>query len=174
MRKFVAAAAFVFVAFVSIVSAQRSGKQMMKCTGVSGLTRAEIAEILNAHNQVRSELKLASLKWDCKLADYAQAWAKLGHPAHRDEDLYGESIFVGSAADISAVIAVNRWMLEKPAWNNTSATCMAGKTCTHYTQIVWKKTARIGCGINRNVSGKWKVMLVCNYDPAGNTSGPAY
>ena len=27
---------------------------------------------------------------------------------------------------------------------------------------------KIGCGINRAATGKWKVLMVCNYDPAGN------
>jgi pathogenesis-related protein 1 len=65
-------------------------------------------------------------------------------------------------------------MLEKASWNNKTASCAAGKTCTHYTQIVWKKTASIGCGINRNALGKWKVLLVCNYNPAGNGPGPPF
>ncbi|MBK8466922.1 MAG: hypothetical protein IPL32_13920 [Chloracidobacterium sp.] len=40
--------------------------------------------------------------------------------------------------------------------------------------MVWRKTARIGCGINRNTPGNWKTIVVCNYDPAGNKPGPAF
>jgi uncharacterized protein YkwD len=138
------------------------------------LTRGEIIEILNVHNLVRAGLKLPQLTWDCKLADFAQAWATRGVPEHRDDTIYGESIFVSGARDAAAVASVNKWMLEKPNWNNATGKCSPGKTCTHYTQIVWKKTARIGCGINRNALGKWKTIVVCNYDPAGNEPGPAY
>ena len=154
--------------------AQIADKRLPKCAGANGLTRGEIIEILNIHNLVRAGLKLPQLTWDCKLANYAQQWAKRGIAEHRDDTFYGESIFVAAASDVAAVGSVNKWMLEKPSWNNQTGKCNPGKTCTHYTQIVWKKTVRIGCGINRNVSGKWKTMLVCNYDPAGNDPGPAY
>ena len=155
-------------------NAQITDKRLPKCSGANGLTRGEIIEILNVHNLVRAGLKLSQLTWDCKLADYAQEWATRGVVEHRDDNIYGESIFVAGARDAAAVASVNKWMLEKPNWDNTKGKCIPGKTCTHYTQIVWKKTARIGCGINRNVSGKWKTMVVCNYDPEGNAPGPAY
>ncbi len=69
---------------------------------------------------------------------------------------------------------VNRWRNEKASWDNMTGTCLTGKVCTHYTQVVWKKTKEVGCGINRDITGKWRAMLVCNYDPAGNRPGPAY
>ena len=158
----------------SIADAQMTEKRLVKCTGENGLTRAEMTEILNTHNQIRAELKLPQLTWACKLADLAQEWAKRGVAQHRDDTEFGESIFVAVARDVSAVASVNKWMLEGPSWNNKTGTCIIGKVCTHYTQIVWKKTARIGCGVNRNAPGKWKTILVCNYDPAGNNLGPAY
>ena len=65
-------------------------------------------------------------------------------------------------------------MMEKAFWDNTAAICKPGKSCYHYTQVVWKDTTEVGCGINRKASGKMKMLLVCNYDPAGNFPGPAY
>ncbi len=165
------------VCFVNLTAAMLADAQVaepVKCTGVNGLTRAEIVEILYAHNQIRAGLKLAPLTWDCKLADLAQEWAMRGVAEHRDDTIFGESIFVSGGSDVAAVAAVNKWLLEKPSWDNKTGTCKSGKVCTHYTQIVWKKTNHIGCGINRNAPGKWKTMLVCNYKPAGNNPGPAY
>lgn len=156
------------------VSAQAVDRRMPKCPNANGLTRGEIIEILNVHNLVRAGLKLPQLTWDCKLADLAQEWATRGITEHRDDTIYGESIFVSAARDAAAVASVNRWMQEKANWDNKSGKCAPGITCTHYTQVVWKKTTKIGCGINRNLNGKWKTMLVCNYDPAGNDPGPAY
>jgi len=155
-------------------AAKIPAQSLPKCAKPNGLTRDEIESILTIHNTIRAELNLAALSWDCMLADLAQDWARRGMAAHHDDTTFGESIFVASAANARALAAVDRWMLEKPAWNNRSGACAPGKVCTHYTQIVWKRTARIGCGINRNVSGKWKTILVCNYDPAGNSTGPAY
>ena len=159
---------------VSLVTAQSAEKRLPKCSGANGLTRGEITEILNVHNLVRAGLTLPQLTWDCKLADLAQDWANKGVTQHREDTIYGESIFVSAARDAAAVASVNRWVQEKANWNNSKGKCAKGMTCTHYTQIVWKTTTRIGCGINRNVPGKWKTMVVCNYDPAGNNPGPAY
>uniref|UniRef100_S4RAK8 SCP domain-containing protein n=1 Tax=Petromyzon marinus TaxID=7757 RepID=S4RAK8_PETMA len=53
-----------------------------------------------------------------------------------------------------------------------------GAVCTHYTQLVWATTNRVGCAINTcynmNVWGQiWEkaVYLVCNYSPKGNWIG---
>jgi len=168
---FLLSAAFLCV---SNSFAQTPDNRIPKCTGANGLTRGEMLEILNTHNLVRAGLKLPLLTWECKLADLAQEWAKRGVTEHREDNFYGESIFVSAASDAAAVASVNRWMREKPNWNNDRGKCAPGMICTHYTQIVWKTTKRIGCGINRNVPGKWKTMVVCNYDPAGNRAGSAY
>ncbi|KAI9523203.1 hypothetical protein NQZ68_029208 [Dissostichus eleginoides] len=54
----------------------------------------------------------------------------------------------------------------------------SGPVCTHYTQLVWATSSRIGCAINMcynmNVWGQiWAkaVYLVCNYSPKGNWWG---
>ncbi|KAL7978961.1 hypothetical protein Chor_001264 [Crotalus horridus] len=56
----------------------------------------------------------------------------------------------------------------------------AGPMCTHYTQMVWATTNKIGCAINvckrMDVWGEvWEnaVYLVCNYSPKGNWIGEA-
>uniref|UniRef100_A0A8C9ZG20 Cysteine-rich secretory protein LCCL domain containing 1b n=1 Tax=Sander lucioperca TaxID=283035 RepID=A0A8C9ZG20_SANLU len=56
----------------------------------------------------------------------------------------------------------------------------SGPVCTHYTQLVWATSNRIGCAINvcynMNVWGMiWAkaVYLVCNYSPPGNWWGHA-
>ena len=144
------------------------------CYGKNGLTPASITEILNIHNQARARLKLENLVWDCDLAAYAQEWATRGVAEHRADCFFGESIFVGGGVDVSPGLGVQRWLNEGTAWDNKNAVCQTGKTCTHYTQVMWKKTTKIGCGLSRDLPGPWKMMLVCNYDPAGNTAGPAY
>ena len=40
--------------------------------------------------------------------------------------------------------------------------------CGHYTQVVWRKSLRVGCGMA--TCGATEVW-VCNYDPAGNWDG---
>ena len=144
------------------------------CSGINGLTRTEIDAILDAHNKARAAVGLPKLKWNCKLADLAQEWAKRGVFEHRANPVYGENIFVNIDTGVSAASGVQSWLTEKSFWNNPTAICQKGKVCTHYTQIVWKTTSEIGCGIHRSGSGKWKLMLVCNYSPAGNAPGKAF
>jgi uncharacterized protein YkwD len=138
------------------------------CSNPNGLTAVEIEAVLAAHNIARTEAGSPLLTWNCSLAAWAQDWANRGVAQHREFSDYGENIFVAGDAKIAAKDAVNRWLMERPQWNNSTGSCAEGKICTHYTQVVWKRTTKIGCGINRNATGKWKVLIVCNYDPAGN------
>ncbi|MDY7012856.1 MAG: CAP domain-containing protein [Cyanobacteriota bacterium] len=42
----------------------------------------------------------------------------------------------------------------------------------HYTQIVWRKTTQVGCGISQAGGND---ILVCRYSPPGNfMSQPVY
>lgn len=145
-----------------------------KCKAKNALTLGEINEILNAHNSARAEQQLPPVTWDCRLAELAQEWANQSIYEHRDDSSYGENIFVSGSSTEPIASVVKRWMLEKPNWNNQTATCADGKVCTHYAQVMWRATKSIGCGINRSATGKWKAVVVCNYDPASKASGPAW
>ncbi len=144
----------------------------VKCN-TNNLTETEIADLLAGHNKARVDLKLNPMVWDCGLANMAQDWASKSIYEHRDTSL-GENMFVAgdTAATVGSVI--DRWLAEKVNWNNSAGTCSAGKTCTHYTQMVWRASAKVGCGINRKATGKWKAVLVCNYDPPSKSPGAAY
>jgi len=142
--------------------------------GVNGLTNAEQAELVKEQNEARARQKLTPLTWDCALARYAQQWANRGVFEHRADSSYGENMFVASEPSEPVKTAVKRWMSEESNWTNKTGMCAPGKFCNHYTQVMWKATTKVGCGVNRFVNAKWKVVLVCNYDPPGNTPGPAY
>jgi len=144
------------------------------CPGDKGLPAAGITELLDAQNIIRTQLKLAKFTWNCQMADYAQEWANRGIFEHRSNNKFGENIYVSSSGDVTLANMVQKWAGERDSWNNAAGSCAAGKICSHYTQIVWRGTRQIGCGINRNVTGKWKVFLVCNYDPPGDIDSPAY
>lgn len=151
--------------------AKPAAKVITNCPG-SGLTDAEVADLLAGHNKQREKVKTPSLRWDCSLGAAAAAWVKKGTPGH-SETSFGENVFVSSDAGEKVAKAVDQWEDEEHNWKNKTGTCETGKTCTHFTQMVWRQTTKIGCAINRNVSGKWQLMLVCNYDPAA-LDGPAY
>jgi|GEM_PF-4925658 len=143
-----------------------------RCPG-NPLTQVEMTQILVEHNRARAALGLSPLKWDCNIALTAQSWASKGIPGHNEYTPYGENIFVSSDGAVKVTLATDGWFSEKDGWTNSTGTCAPGKICTHYAQMVWSKTSRIGCGINRTISGKFKSMIVCNYDPAAQ-SGRAF
>jgi len=150
------------------------------CSG-SKLSEAEIRLILKQHNEARAEVGVPPLEWSCSLANYAQEWADQGVIEHSpDERLsgiipgsyVGENILWDGRAKQPP--SVKFWLDEKLFWDNESATCQAGKVCGHYTQIVWRSTTQVGCGINKNLPDEVKTFFVCNYSPGSNSEGPAY
>ncbi|XP_044431901.1 pathogenesis-related protein PRB1-2-like [Triticum aestivum] len=83
---------------------------------------------------------------------------------------FGENIFWGSGQSWTAANAVTSWVDEKRNYHFNTNTCDAGKVCGHYTQVVWRKSTRIGCA--RVVcAGNRGVFITCNYNPPGNFNG---
>lgn len=100
----------------------QSNSDPAKCTARNGLTLAEINQLLAAHNDARYEQYVGPLQWDCTLAGFAQEWADQSIYEHREFSSYGENIFVSANPAEPIASVVKRWMLEKPNWNNETAT----------------------------------------------------
>ena len=176
--------AFILILAMALAASAQKSKPKTKpdpkpkatagCPGTNGLTAAEITTILDEHNKLRTALGLGKLTWSCTLADTAQVWASKGVSQHRADFDFGENMFVSTNPQISISTAMSNWEKEKAFWNNKAGTCQPGKKCTHYTQMVWRATTQVGCGINRSAPGQWKTLMVCNYNPGGNSNGSAY
>ena len=91
----------------------------------------------------------------------------------------GENIFWAGAVtwsdgktakqDVTPTQVTDSWGSEKANYTYSSNSCEAGKTCGHYTQVVWSKTTEVGCGTA--VCDDSTQVWVCNYSPAGNMAG---
>lgn len=146
--------------------------------------------ILEAHNAVRENLGVEKLGWSNEIARYAQEWAdylaqknKCGmqhrSQAGKDNKPYGENIYQASGIrwsdgnidvqQINAADVVKSWVGESTSYDYSSNTCTPGKSCGHYTQVVWRKSKELGCGM-AFCSDKSQVW-VCNYTPPGNIDG---
>jgi len=145
-----------------------SKEPVITCTEKNDLTPIEINKVIERHNKERAHHKAPELVWDCKLAAMAQEWATRGIAEHRPDNFLGENIFISSHSAAKATQGVKQWIKEKERLEPGTMKCKPGKICLHYTQVIAAKTERLGCGINRNATGKWKLLMVCNYDPAGN------
>lgn len=135
---------------------------------------AAISQMIEAHNQWRSRYGVSEqVQWDDTIASYAQEWAN--HLSannlreHRKDCPYGENIAYASGQMLSAAAVVDLWGNEVHDYDYETNTCAPGKVCGHYTQVVWRDSRKIGCGMARNAEGK--EVWVCNYDPKGNWVG---
>ncbi|RIA04149.1 hypothetical protein BRARA_K01652 [Brassica rapa] len=131
------------------------------------LTRNTIQQqFLRPHNALRAKLHLPPLKWSNSLARYATRWART---RRGDCDLihsggpYGENLFWGSGKGWTPKDAVRKF------YDRRTYRCKANGDCLHYTQLVWKKSLRIGCATVLCKSGD--TFIICNYDPPGNVVG---
>lgn len=139
---------------------------------------------------------LPPLVWSPTLAAYAQEWADhqaataCDSPQHRStQELrskgYGENFAVfgssrpGNVSD--AQKAVSGWAAEAACWtygkfhstDSCDLTCSASvgslSGCGHYTQLVWRGTTEVGCGVATcQAKGFYWDLWYCNYSPAGN------
>lgn len=127
-------------------------------------------EMLAAHNSVRARHGVPPLRWSDELAKYAQKWAHTliarGEFSHHRNLQYGENLFEVSGGSATADEVVSGWAAEAKKYNYRNNTC-SGR-CGHYTQIVWRDTKMVGCGMARD---RGREVWVCNYEPAGNIMG---
>lgn len=139
----------------------------------------DAAAMAAAHNRWRAEVGVTGLQWSDKLATVAQKYAdKLAAggcklPMQHSASGYGENLYWHRASP--AVLPgrpVAAWAEDEKGWYDPAAgqcSAPAGSTCGHYTQVVWKDTKEVGCGM-AFCPGSGQVW-VCNYNPAGNIVG---
>jgi hypothetical protein len=115
--------------------------------------------------------------WSTRLESYARWWAAqrrgdcaLRHSFPEGQFALGENIFWGGAgAAWSPGDAVKDWAAEGVDYSYAANACAPGRDCGHYTQIVWRGTASVGCA--RVVCDDGCVFITCNYYPPGNVVG---
>jgi uncharacterized protein YkwD len=126
--------------------------------------------MLDAHNEIRARVGVPPLVWSPQLAAVAQNWADsliaTHHLVHSAGNRYGENLYAISGGAASPAQVVAAWAEEAGNYDVRSGGC-AG-VCGHYTQIVWRTTRAIGCGVRRDAS---REVWVCEYDPPGNIIG---
>ncbi|XDV46036.1 hypothetical protein PO909_014013 [Leuciscus waleckii] len=130
--------------------------------------------LLDYHNRVRSQVfppaaNMEYMVWDERLAKSAESWASQCIWDHGPPHVLrstGQNLSIISGRYRSIVDLVRSWY------------GCSGSVCTHYTQMVWANSNKIGCAVRRcsniNVFGSmWKqaTLLVCNYSIKGNWVG---
>ena len=134
---------------------------------------------LAAHNRERAAFGSPPLSWDPALAaqarSYARELARLGRLQHSSKALrpgQGENLWMGSRGYYPPEVMVANWASEKRFFRSGifPANSSSGnwRDVGHYTQIVWPRTTRLGCGL---ASSARSDVLVCRYSPPGNQDG---
>jgi len=135
-------------------------------------------DALDAHNKFRAKHGASCLVLDDKLSEDAQRCAEYLAStrifAHVCTGYFhlsvGENLYKSwspdgrlSGATEAASIAVNGWYSEVQWYKNNK--CINDK-CGHFTQLVWKDSARLGLGYATN--SDHTEYIVAHYDPPGN------
>lgn len=136
------------------------------------------ARILALHNSERAAVRLPPLVWDNGLAVGAAAWAQhmantrvFEHSDRHSRRGIGENIWTGPRGLYSIDSAVRLWISDKRTFVPgifPNVGTVGWSAVSHYTQIVWPTTQRVGCGFASNATTDY---LVCRYSPAGNIDG---
>jgi len=154
-------------------------------SGCGGTEPSTLSGITAAHNAVRAGASpapsppLAPLCWNASVASGAQAWANACSWRHNPNlSNLGENI-AALGGDESAGgwrVALALWADEAANYDYANNACSG--VCGHYTQLVWRSTTQVGCGLKVCTTGSpfgprgstW-TMIVCDYRPPGNFNG---
>ncbi|MBQ9578019.1 MAG: hypothetical protein IJR28_00645, partial [Ottowia sp.] len=157
------------------------------------LTDAEKTAATDAHNAARANVNppatpsLGNLAWDETLAanasDYASKciWGHSQNTGNAYPGNNGENLYMSTGA-ANVADAVAAWVDEEQWYDYNSHSCSPGETCGHYTQIVWRGAAAVGCGyadctsIDDQVGNLGGVtsgrIVVCQYDDQQTDTKP--
>ena len=154
--------------------------------------RVDPQKIVAAHNSWRAEVGVAGLSWSPVLEARAIAWAnelrdnngcRMKHSGP-GENLYWASALKSASKEgngawqwqsrvqeVSERQVVDSWgsEIEWYSYENNDCNAPAGKSCGHYTQLVWAGSSEVGCG--KAFCPDNSQVWVCNYDPPGNIVG---
>jgi len=164
----------------------KSGKNILNPTRrnkakpvvVKGNEKGIMRGMTEAHNKYRRKTGggLPDLVWDENIAAYAQQWANhlkqtrrcnMQHRSGRYRvKQYGENLAWSSGRELEAADVVAMWYSEIKDYNYNNNSCSG--VCGHYTQVVWRNSKKVGCGMARCGNSE---VWVCSYDPPGNWVG---
>ncbi len=159
--------AALFLASATAGPSKHTGPDSQKLTAFD-------SELLQAHNAYRREVGEPPLRWSDSLAAGAKAWAR--HLAEKREFQHskapglGENIWMGSSGGYTAAQMVKSWGDEKRYFISGKpfpdvSSSGNWRDVGHYTQMIWRNTKQVGCGLAHNAANDY---LVCRYSPPGN------
>jgi pathogenesis-related protein 1 len=165
--------------------AHRGGSAGMDGSPAAGET-GRMVGMTAAHNVVRARTDggakgpIPPLTWSAGLALKAEAYAnKLAKTCslkHSGTKGLGENLARFEGQKATPAMVVETWARELRCYtygpfgiDDCTLQCALSSGCGHYTQIVWRNTTQVGCGVavcGRGAS--YQEIWVCMYRPPGN------
>ncbi|MEH3106087.1 MAG: CAP domain-containing protein [Sphingomonas fennica] len=157
----------------------RTGKRLAFAALMAGAAaaapaaRIDPATIVGLHNVERAAVGAPPIAWDPALAASAAGWARVQARAGRiwhdpDNRTSGENIWMGTRGAYTLTEMIGGWSEEKAALPSMDRWLEVHPAASHYTQMIWAKTTRVGCALAADRASEF---LVCRYGPPGNTVG---
>ncbi|KAL0485539.1 pathogenesis-related protein [Acrasis kona] len=150
------------------------------------LTSDEKNNIVEKHNIIRTGINIFPsiplMAWDVTLEEFANRYASSCpntttsnlplNPNRKlsDGTTVGQQIF-SSTDNFDPVEGVDNWASSSAHYNYANNTCEQNKSCGTYTQIVWRRSTRIGCARVNCLGYFFSYNLLCNYVEVGNVIG---
>ncbi|UPJ44139.1 hypothetical protein IVB40_08875 [Bradyrhizobium sp. 40] len=157
---------------------------------------SEAKSLCEEHNKRRAMHAVPALTWDAGLTSNAQAWVDQCRTAKNSDgdeffchqgdcgpgNPFGEnlSFHYGEPAQTPANVVegwyceINAYDFDNPVWRG-GGTKGCGpednpdKVNGHFTQVVWKDSAKLGCAKKTcSLGGNEGTLWACEYDPPGN------
>ena len=136
-------------------------------------------QLLDAHNRERALVGVQPLQWDPFLARAAMSYGPalaasggLAHSPRASRPGQRENLWRGTAYAFLPAQMVGSWAAEKrlfrPGLFPGVSTTGNWLDVSHYTQMIWPTTTRVGCAVYR--TRHWD-YLICRYSPLGNIDG---
>ncbi|XP_004981879.1 STS14 protein [Setaria italica] len=143
-------------------------------TSSNATAAAAANEYLAPHNQARAAVGVAPLRWSGDLASAAAAVVvrqqRQGGCAFADMggSPYGANQGWASYRAAPGEVVAS-WVATGQYYTHANNTCAPGRQCGTYTQVVWRRTAEVGCAQATCATGA--TLTVCLYNPHGNVQG---
>jgi hypothetical protein len=132
--------------------------------------------MLAGHNMARQAVGASPLAWDAQLAADATAYAKQLAASssfdHAEQTEQGENLWMGTKRAFPYHRMIGAWVEEKKFFTNRPIPAVSTTgdfdDVGHYTQLIWRTTTHVGCGI---AADREEEYVVCRYKNAGNVWG---
>lgn len=141
--------------------------------GGSG-SNATADEYLAPHNQARAAVGVPPLRWSADLAStaaavVAQQQRQVGCAfVDMGGSPYGANQGWASYRARPAEV-VESWVAQGRYYTHANNTCAPGRQCGTYTQVVWRRSAEVGCA--QATCAAAATLTLCLYNPHGNVQG---